>query len=367
MLHGSGVVCGLDLKGKIDGRSIEITPGLAFDCSGNEIWVQKNKSIDLASLLPPKNKPKGTDDCRKEDEDDGLKTYYIGIRYEEKPTNPVSVYLPSGGCEERSCENSRYKEGYCVEIVECCFEKTSGLIDALCKCEGQNYQGKFDDPCGRCGEDPSKTDNQKKGYAQQDPEKNKEWCRCMTMEEFCEQSVPCSECCSCETPCHVILGQIKIDPEKCVIKKICMNECRRYVLTGRFVQQTLLRIFGGASGYFKMADANGNSVDLPENLEEYIYNPIKALCWWLPYKLEQKELTYLGCAKAPPPQTTSPEVIVKKVDELTSSHQETLNQLNNVINENRSLRRDLNALLENQGMSGTQTTAPTQTSPKAKK
>src|SRR5688572_23700344 len=48
MLHGSGVVCGLGLKGKKDTRWIEISSGLALDCSGNEIWVPKKKQIDLA-------------------------------------------------------------------------------------------------------------------------------------------------------------------------------------------------------------------------------------------------------------------------------------------------------------------------------
>src|SRR6478672_10022031 len=102
MLHGSGVVCGLELGGKKEGRWIEITSGFALDCSGNEIWVPKNQNIDLASLLP-KGKGKPGAECVDDEHPDQPKTYYIGIRYDEKPTNPVSVYLPSGNCEERTC------------------------------------------------------------------------------------------------------------------------------------------------------------------------------------------------------------------------------------------------------------------------
>jgi hypothetical protein len=148
MLHGSGVVCGLDLKGKQDGRWIEISAGLALDCSGNEIYVPKKQRIDLASLLPPKDRPKSAD-CIEVEDDDDTKTYYIGIRYEEKPTNPVSVYLPSGSCEEKTCENSRYKEGFCIEVVDCCPEKYSpGLFASFCGCEDGDQPDDADHLCG---------------------------------------------------------------------------------------------------------------------------------------------------------------------------------------------------------------------------
>ena len=58
MLHGSGVVCGLDIKGKKDGQWIEISSGLALDCSGNEIWVPKSQheenNRDEEEVVSPK-------------------------------------------------------------------------------------------------------------------------------------------------------------------------------------------------------------------------------------------------------------------------------------------------------------------------
>ena len=336
MLHGSGVVCGLDLKGKKGKKSIQVTPGLALDCSGNEIWVPKDLKIDLTSLLPPKNKPRAEPACRPVDEKDNLKTYYIGIRYDERPTNPVSVYLPSGDCEERTCENSRWKEGYCVEIVECCSEtETPGLLTTLCECDGN---GSFDkethsDPCGKCGKDPNETND---AGAQPDPAKVKEWCECVVFEEFCEKSIPCPACCSGDHPCHVILGQIKIDPENSVLETVCMNECRRYVLSGRLVQQVALRILGGAKDRFQVQVEDDAPIKLKEGekLSDYIYNPVKAVCWWLFYKLKGGDFSLLGCDQQPAPETST---LRREVRELFEKHNDVINKLTTVESKNREL------------------------------
>jgi len=137
-LHGSGVVCGLDLNAKCGSQAIEVTPGLALDCCGNEIWVANAVALDLAKLLPPKDSPKDKQEC-KVVEDESLtnsKSYYLGIRYQEKGSDPESVYLAGCDCGERTCEYSRYKEGFCLEIVECCQKKQpSGLLKGFCDCE----------------------------------------------------------------------------------------------------------------------------------------------------------------------------------------------------------------------------------------
>ena len=316
MLHGSGVVCGLDLKGKKDGRWIEITSGLALDCSGNEIWVPKKQHIDLSSLLPPKDKPKNAE-CKEEDNDGDIKTYYIGIRYEEKPTNPVSVYLPSGSCEEKTCENSRYKEGFCIEIVDCCPEKYSpGLLSTFCECEKGDQPDDSKQLCGDCGEMPQ-GDSQLEMQA---------WCKCVRLEEWCEKSVECSECCSCDKPCYVVLGQIKVDQD-CRLQAVCMNECRRYVLTGRMVQHLLLGVFAGTEELL-YADVNGREVAIPD-VGELVNNPIKALCWALRHLVvDGGEFKQRSCRPStgepppPPPPVNDPifRALQAQVDTLTQKH-----------------------------------------------
>jgi hypothetical protein len=281
MLHGSGVVCGLDLKSKKDARWIEVTSGFALDCSGNEIWVNKTQRVDLASLLPPKEKPKSAD-CKPTPDDGDIKTYYIGIRYEEKPTDPVSVYLPSASCEERTCENSRYKEGFCIEVVDCCPDPVKpGLWKKLCDCEtGKAETDPLGQLCGKCGEMPKK-DATSQGTAANERDRMEAWCKCVQLEEFCESSVECPECCSCDKPCYVVLGQIKV--RDCKIVSVCMNECRRYVLTGRMIQHMLLGVFGGSEEYF-YASVNGTEVPIP-NVGEMVNNPMVALCWYLENRL----------------------------------------------------------------------------------
>lgn len=319
MLHGSGVVCGLDLKGKKDGRWIEITSGLALDCSGNEIWVPKKQHIDLSSLLPPKDKPKNPE-CKEEDNDGEIKTYYIGIRYEEKPTNPVSVYLPSGSCEEKTCENSRYKEGFCIEIVDCCPEKyPPGLLKSFCECEKGDQPDNSKQLCDECGEMPAGEGRENDLEA---------WCKCVRLEEWCEKSVECSECCSCDKPCYLVLGQIKVDKD-CRLQAVCMNECRRYVLTGRLLQHMLLGVFSGAEDLLYI-DVNGNEVPLPD-VGELVNNPIKALCWVLRYRvLEGGKFAQRSCRPdtgqpppPPPPPPPSDPILLSmqaQLDTLTKRH-----------------------------------------------
>jgi hypothetical protein len=340
MLHGSGVVCGLELDGEKGKSWIKITPGLAFDCSGNEIWVEKDLQIDLASLLPPKDKGKAKGECRPEDEKDGLRTYYIGICYQEKPTTPVSVYLPSGGCEERSCENSQWKEGYCVQLVDCCPEKLNpGVLVEWCKCKGSTPpKGKYKDLCGKCNKPPEPADPKQPGQTVE----NEAYCRCLVVENFCESSVPCPECGSCDESCFVILGQIKIDKDKVVLEKLCMNECRRYVLTGRMVQQILVRMLSGASGLFNMR-LGDKKEKLPENLEEFIYNPFKALCWWLPFKLQGGQFEWLNCEETKQ-VADDPKAIMAAVMNVNATSAAVRLQLDNLEKESQSLKERIQKL-----------------------
>ena len=137
-----------------------------------------------------------------------VKTYYIGIRYEEKPTNPVSVYLPSGSCEEKTCENSRYKEGFCIEVVDCCPEKyPPGLLKTLCDCENGVLPDASTQLCRDCGQPPKdftgyNAQGQGQGRVKVNSVDSVAWCKCVRLEEFCETSVECPDCCSCDKCCY---------------------------------------------------------------------------------------------------------------------------------------------------------------------
>jgi len=284
-LHGSGVVCGLDLNAKCGGQAIEVTPGLALDCCGNEIWVSHAVALDLSKLLPPKEPPKDKD-CKEDGDeaDEKRKSYYLGIRYQEKASDPDSVYLPGAGCEERTCEYSRYKEGFCLEIAECCRKKAEpGILKQFCECKEhcKPEEKKLHD-CWQCQElKGTEEGKEKEGRDQQkEKERQMEYCRCLLLEEFCEQSVPCPDCCSsCCHPCHVILGRIDVDEKGCILE-ICINDCREYVITGPMVKHVIVSTFAGLDkGFFELT-VGRKTKEIPD-IESLAANPIKALCWYL--------------------------------------------------------------------------------------
>jgi hypothetical protein len=293
MLHGSGVVCGLELRGEKQKKNLTVTRGFALDCSGNEIWVPQDVPVDICSLLPPPQKGKGP--CE-EIEEDKPRGYYIGIRYQEKETNPVSVYLPSGSCEERSCENSRIKEGYCIEIVDCCLheEKKDGVLKGLCDCKnGKKLEVDGEKRICRDCDSLKPEDNAT-------PEQEEAWCECVVFEQFCEQSPPCAECCCCDHPCFVVLGRIELD-EQCRLVSICNNDCRKYVLTPHLLRHMLIGVFNGFEQNVNFT-ADGQPVALP-TATVLADNPVKALCWVLDNVVAKKPKAEIkDCGKKEPPK-----------------------------------------------------------------
>jgi len=112
-----------------------------------------------------------------------------------------------------------------------------------------------------------------------------------------------------------------------------MNECRRYVLTPHLLQHILRGILVGATGedgYLKM-QVGDDKIPLPEEATEWIYNPMKALCWWLPYAAVDKgEIKFQGCSKGETDQQEG-EVTVAQLEQEFRTLQAMGTQLNNKI------------------------------------
>jgi hypothetical protein len=223
MLHGWGVVCGLGVKPTKPASSrVIITPGTALDCLGNEIVVCSDFEVDLKKLpdLCP-DKSKGEKDPCAERETGDCK-YYIGIKYNEAPTDPVPVYVAGGSCEEKTCEYSRVREGFCIRLFKsppchAVFPK-DGLFEKIVNC--------------------TKAGNEK--------ESEKEMVGCMQKvlddfrTSFCGHPYPCPTCC-CDGEPYVILGSIDLTDTNCTVKTIAdgmidINDGRRYVMTPMFWQ-----------------------------------------------------------------------------------------------------------------------------------
>lgn len=119
LLHGWGVVCGLKIKptNPVSASAI-IEPGVALDCHGNEIVVCESQTVNvLDNIRSFAQNASAKEPCA---EYQALpiqpQVLYIVIRYDEKKTDPVPVYVPGGSCEEKTCDYSRTQEGFCIEV-----------------------------------------------------------------------------------------------------------------------------------------------------------------------------------------------------------------------------------------------------------
>lgn len=124
MLHGWGVVCGLKIEPTSPNPSskIIIKLGLALDCAGKEIFVCEPYELDVVEIIKAcstvKKKPATPEKCEELEKTPEENKWYVVIKYKEVPTDPVPVYAPGGGCEEKVCEYSRMREGYCIELTQ---------------------------------------------------------------------------------------------------------------------------------------------------------------------------------------------------------------------------------------------------------
>jgi hypothetical protein len=264
MLHGSGVVCGLELSAKEGTKELEISSGLALDCCGNEIWVDNDLRLDLGKLL--KADSARDRDCPPDETGQDKNERYVVLEYREIAVDPVSVYLPGGGCDQQTCEHSRTREGYCVRLVKNCPHELSdnGLLQRLCECSDEESNEEETESARGCLNCDDLTEPAQK-------------CRCRHLAEFCEQSVPCPDCGRGGEYDAIVLGRIELD-DKCErIQRVCQNDCRRYVLTGRLIQHLIVSVLAGAG---KHLSVQGTSERLPD-AATIAQNPIYALCWYL--------------------------------------------------------------------------------------
>lgn len=116
MLHGRGVVCGLQVCPSPDsGTAVIVCPGYALSPCGNEINLTEKYTLDLTDCLTGKVGP--CEGYTGNTDDNVPKEVYIAIRYAECPTRPART-LPTGcGCDESACEYSRIHDGYEIKCL----------------------------------------------------------------------------------------------------------------------------------------------------------------------------------------------------------------------------------------------------------
>jgi hypothetical protein len=138
LLHGWGVVCGLKVcrvPGSEAGSAlpwkVAIEPGHAIDGHGNDLTVDCERVVDLRAGVtaaacgdPPGEvrDPWCTDVWTK---DDGGRVW-VAVCYHACRSRPVRAQPSGCGCDDTTCEYSRWVDGYEVRILDECPETHQG-------------------------------------------------------------------------------------------------------------------------------------------------------------------------------------------------------------------------------------------------
>jgi hypothetical protein len=269
MLHGWGIVCGLEVEGEPGKEWITVKPGLALDCHGNEILVCEPYKLDLTNLLCAA--PTVIDPCAEQTGESN--TYYVAICYKERATDQVPVYTPGGGCDDKACEYARVQEGFCLKLLT--GPPSSPNISRISPSLYQQNGGR------------DELSHTILSEFMKEEEKG----------AFCHHSVPCPECCSGE---HCLyLATLVIEKEgstgKRKVKEVKpeSHRHRRYVLTpqlGMYVFNSLLGGVGKFSSLLKfgnellqwvqerIADTKDQGETDVVEASRFSTNPIAALC-----------------------------------------------------------------------------------------
>ncbi len=117
MLHGAGVVCGLEVSSSPDTGAplrVAVTGGYALSPQGDEICITKTSYIDLATGGAASGDP-----CLPATTSSVVTTgggqrsdVFVGVRYDECPSRPVRVTPPGCGCGDSTCDYSRTRDGW---------------------------------------------------------------------------------------------------------------------------------------------------------------------------------------------------------------------------------------------------------------
>ena len=106
MLHGWGVVCGLNVRqhpqAECHDRYVEVSPGIALDCCGQELIVECCASC-VAQKLP---------EIPWKDYKETHPLLLLCLSYEECKIDPVPVLHNEGDCSNAKTECGRYLEGW---------------------------------------------------------------------------------------------------------------------------------------------------------------------------------------------------------------------------------------------------------------
>jgi hypothetical protein len=131
LLHGWGVVCGALVcrvpaaDGGAEPWKLRLTPGHLIDPYGNEIAILAERIVDLRAggvTVAPGDPPGELSDpwCSEVLTDPEADHGWVAVRYRQSMSRPVRVQPAGCGCDDSSCEYSRWCDGYEVRLLDYC-------------------------------------------------------------------------------------------------------------------------------------------------------------------------------------------------------------------------------------------------------
>jgi hypothetical protein len=137
MLHGWGVVCGAQVcmvprangngngSGEFEPWKVYVKPGYILGPCGDEIVIDCARIVDLrtSGVTGISGEPcvDAVDPwCVEVFEREGPDTLYVAVRYKQEATRPVRVQPGGCGCDDTRCENSRWRDGYEIKVLNYC-------------------------------------------------------------------------------------------------------------------------------------------------------------------------------------------------------------------------------------------------------
>lgn len=128
-LHGWGVVCGARVDGSTKPWKVVVHPGYILGPYGDEIVIERDLCFDLRTRCAGMQTTDPCEDivdplCPDQTVDDRPSDTpcYVAVRYKEFPARPVRVQAVGCGCDDTSCEYSRWRDGYEICVLDTCPE-----------------------------------------------------------------------------------------------------------------------------------------------------------------------------------------------------------------------------------------------------
>jgi hypothetical protein len=139
LLHGWGVVCGAQVclvpqtrnsangngNGGFEPWLVYVKPGYILSPCGDEINIDCGRVVDLrkSGVTGITGEPcvEVVDPwCVEVFDRDGPDTLWLAVRYKQYATRPVRVQPVGCGCDDTRCENSRWRDGYEIKVLNYC-------------------------------------------------------------------------------------------------------------------------------------------------------------------------------------------------------------------------------------------------------